>query len=71
MERLTQLPDRLANWKTIAMLILIALPFNLVIFPMRSARLKKLAGNCNPIILVGGKSRRGNRFVRSRGFHVC
>jgi hypothetical protein len=52
METLTQLLARLANWKTIAILILIALPFNLVIFPMRSARLKELAGKSTPIIDV-------------------
>ncbi len=51
-ERLTRLLDRLANWKTIVILILIALPFNWVIFPMRSTRLKELSGKSNPIIDV-------------------
>jgi hypothetical protein len=50
MEKLTRLLNRLANWKTIVILILIALPFNLVIFPMRSARLKDLSGENDPII---------------------
>jgi hypothetical protein len=51
-EKLTQLLARLANWKTIVILILIALPFNLVIFPMRSARLKELSKKDNPILDV-------------------
>jgi hypothetical protein len=50
MEKLTRLLNRLANWKAIVILILIALPFNLVIFPMRSARLKELSGKSAPII---------------------
>ena len=50
MEKLTRLLNRLANWKTIVILILIAMPFNLVIFPMRSARLKELSGKSAPII---------------------
>ena len=52
MEKLTRLLNRLANWKTIVILILIALPFNLVIFPMRSARLQELSGKSTPIIDV-------------------
>ena len=52
MEKLTRLLNRLANWKTIVVLILIALPFNWVIFPMRSARLQELAGKSISIIDV-------------------
>ena len=52
MEKLIRLLNRLANWKTIVVLILIALPFNWVIFPMRSARLQELAGKSVSIIDV-------------------
>ena len=52
MGKLNQLLDRWANWKTIVIVILIALPFNLYLFPMRSAKLRELSGLTDPIIDV-------------------
>jgi len=35
---------KLTNWKTVLVLIVLILPFNVFIFPTRSARLRELAG---------------------------
>jgi len=41
---------KLTNWKTVIVLIVLILPFNVFIFPARSAKLRELAGKNVPTI---------------------
>ena len=41
---------KLTNWKTVIVLVVLILPFNVFIFPTRSAKLRELAGKNVPTI---------------------
>ena len=43
---------KLTNWKTVIVLIVLILPFNVFIFPARSAKLRELAGKNVPTLDV-------------------
>jgi len=47
--RLSRLTARLANVRSLVILFIFLLPFNLLIFPARTARLKELSGIADPI----------------------
>jgi hypothetical protein len=44
------MPAKLTNWKTVIVLVVLILPFNVFIFPTRSAKLRELAGKNVPTI---------------------
>ena len=44
------MPAKLTNWKTVIALIVLILPFNVLIFPTHSAKLRELAGRNVPTI---------------------
>jgi hypothetical protein len=44
------MPAKLTNWKTVIVLVILILPFNVFIFPTRSAKLRELAGKNVPTV---------------------
>jgi hypothetical protein len=47
-KRLNEFPEKWSNLKTLCLIILLALPFNIIFFPWRNSKLRQLSGIIEP-----------------------
>jgi hypothetical protein len=47
-KRLNEFPEKWSNLKTLCLIILLALPFNIIFFPWRNSKLRQLSGITEP-----------------------